>query len=168
MAHGQIVGGFYQNVIPGEPSEHFAQKYIEDEADAGRPFVVVPDGVVSGAKDDGDGTFTNPAQATPEPTPWVLTSIDFQDHCIACLGALTAPSGTPDEKFMAGAERFGEIMEYVTDPAATYLVKTAKTRFDMAVARDAFGQADTAKFLALIASAMQDGETARILTTWPT
>ena len=47
---------------------------------ATHPFVVVPDGTVHGAKDNGDGTFTNPPiPPPPVPQPRVATRIEVID-----------------------------------------------------------------------------------------
>lgn len=65
MTYAQIIGGFVQNCVDRPVGECFSPDYIASETDAGRPWVAVPDGTLSGAKDMGDGTFQNPVLPTP-------------------------------------------------------------------------------------------------------
>lgn len=131
-------------------------------------FVRVADDNVAGAVKQVNGTYLNPPPpAAPEPIAKTLTSIDFQDYSIAQLGVVADPTGTADEQFLAGAQRFGEIIKGVRT-STDVLYKTAEERYDAAVARDSFGKTDTGKFLALISALMKTGETEAIITNWPT
>lgn len=62
---------------------------------AANPFIVVPDGTVHGARDNGNGTFSNPAIPAPVLVDLVPSRSDFIDHCITQFG---------------GVARFGAIM----------------------------------------------------------
>ena len=130
-------------------------------------FVQVPEDKISGAVKQQDGGYINPTIQTPPAIPKKLTSVEFQDYCIAQLGAVAVPDGSVADIFGAGAIRYGEIISAVrTSTAAIY--KTAEERYNAAVARDAFGKSDTGKFLALIAADMHAGETEAIMGNWPT
>ncbi len=62
---------------------------------AANPFVVVPDGTIHGAKDNGNGTFSNPIIPPPVLNDLLLARSDFIDHCISQFG---------------GAARFGAVI----------------------------------------------------------
>lgn len=53
-------------------------------------FKQVTDGTVHGAKDNGDGTFTNPTVPTPSPVLKALTKAQFEAHLLANGNDLTA------------------------------------------------------------------------------
>lgn len=63
------------------------------------PFTEVPDGTLHGAKDNGDGTFSNPVIVQPALIDLILSKSDFIDHCSAQLGSAAT-----------GQVRFGAII----------------------------------------------------------
>jgi len=58
--NARIVDGYAVNVVTSPPSELFHPDWL-----AKNPFEIVPDGTVSNAVSNGDGTFTNPAPPPP-------------------------------------------------------------------------------------------------------
>lgn len=66
---------------------------------ARNPFTQVPEGTLHGARDNGDGTFTNPVVPLPVLTPASISASEFQETCEAAFGG-----------GMIGATRFGQVM----------------------------------------------------------
>lgn len=62
---------------------------------AKNPFTVVPDGTQHGAKDNGDGTFTNPVVATPVVIDTSFAAAEFA-AAISRKAAALADNGQPD------------------------------------------------------------------------
>lgn len=122
---------------------------------ARNPFVVVPDGTISNAVDNGNGTFTNPVETPPPgPQPLIVSSTSFQDICETALGGGAT-----------GATRFGKI---IRDLAASNddLVYGIYQRFMKSVT---FDKAKVAAMLAVLASKtiVTAQERTAILNTWP-
>jgi len=69
----------------------------------------VPAGTQHGAKPNGDGTYTNPANPQPQ-ADVVFDKADFKEYCYGVLGAMALPNGTAQQKLEAGLARFGEII----------------------------------------------------------
>lgn len=64
--YAHIVDGHTTNVVvtPPDLSLRFHPDWL-----AANPFVVVPDGTLHGARDNGDGTFSNPPAPAPPAPP---------------------------------------------------------------------------------------------------
>ena len=59
---------------------------------AANPFTVVPDGTLHGAKDNGNGTFTNPPIATPLTKDLTLTKKEARALAVEVFGGAGAGS----------------------------------------------------------------------------
>ena len=57
---------------------------------AANPFTVVPDGTLHGAKDNGNGTFTNPVPPPVPVTPVIMTDKQFRKYAAQKLGGAAA------------------------------------------------------------------------------
>lgn len=56
---------------------------------AAHPFVVVPNGTIHGAKDNGDGTFTNPQPTIPVLVDLTQSRPAFVDYLVQQVGSVT-------------------------------------------------------------------------------
>ncbi len=124
----------------------------------------VPAGTKHGAKANGDGTYTNPAETNPT-SPVVFDKADFKEYAYKVLGELALPNGTADQKVSAGLTRFGEIImaaDASTNPsvfAAFDQYKDAKT----------YRKEKVALFLAVLVTAtiVTQNEYNAIINGWP-
>lgn len=64
----RVTGGFALDCRVNASAAELAACFHPDWL-AKNPFVVVPDGTIHGAKDNGNGTFTNPSPSVPTPQP---------------------------------------------------------------------------------------------------
>ena len=116
MKYGIIVNGRVTEAteIPdplpawANDTQSFLDKVFPNLADAA--WIQIPDDVVSGATDDGDGSYTNPVESTQPTQPVTFDSADFQEYAYGILGTLAVPNGTTDQKMIAGITRYGEIL----------------------------------------------------------
>lgn len=148
--YAQVHSGIAHNVIPRAPEECFPASWIEKETDAGRPFSVVPDGTKHGARDNGNGTFTNPASTA---TTKVLTSTQF--HALAAS--------------IVGTERLGDIL-LALEASTNGNAKFAWQRYTAANAPDGkFIKSDCVElFTGIVAlTIMTATEATNILAAWP-
>ncbi len=58
MTWAQIIDGVACNPVTTDPAQCFTAAWLASNP----PFVEAPDGTLHGARDNGDGTFTNPTQ----------------------------------------------------------------------------------------------------------
>lgn len=157
--YAQIVNGQALNVIHGASVEEAKSKHFAPGYDGGNPGVdweLVPDGTQSGAKDNGDGTFTNPP-APSTSAPRVLSKTAFQDYAVSQLGGIPT-----------GMARLTEIMDATRD-SSSGAVRFAFARYEAAVT---FEKDNTAALTAIMASDSTVGhitsaERAAILDNWP-
>ena len=68
----QIIGGQAINIVMGDDvdsalAKAFADDFVKKQIALGNYWISVPDGTQPGAKDNGDGTFTNPTAPPPPP-----------------------------------------------------------------------------------------------------
>lgn len=117
----------------------------------------VPSGTQHGAKDNGNGTFTNPVVSTPTPQPRILSKTQFQDYVVTVIG------GVPD-----GMARFTEIMDATRD-SASGAVRFAFARYEAAAT---FEKDNTGQLTAIMANDSTTGhltsvERSAILGSWP-
>ncbi len=71
-AHNIVEGPTLDDAIAGK----FSPDWVANEAAAGHVFTAVPDGTMHGAKDNGDGTFSNPAAPAAPIPQW--NALDFK------------------------------------------------------------------------------------------
>lgn len=118
------------------------------------PFISVPDGTRHGARDNGNGTFTNPPASAGAAIPHVLSASAFQDICETGLGGNSA-----------GAARFGAIMRELATSQDDN-VFAINQRFIKATTFDK--QKTTAMLNALVLKAViTPQERSAILALWP-
>lgn len=148
----QIVNGVARDIVGGdEEGPHIAAGYNPN----GVAWTIVPDGTLSGATSNGDGTFTNPTPIAAEPR--ILTKTAFQDYVVSQLGGSTA-----------GMARFTAIMD-ATQNSASGAVRFAYARYEAALT---FEKSNTASLTAIMAADTQTGhitsdERSAILNNWP-
>lgn len=136
--------------------EDFADLDTLNRGLPGGGFVVVPDEAVHGAKDNGDGTFTNPSPSNPSKAPLILSASGFQDTCVAGLGGNSV-----------GEARFGAIIRAMASSNddlvfSIYQRFVKSTTFD----RQKSGQMLTVLVQKNIANLTAQERTA-ILAEWP-
>ena len=86
--YARIVDGFAVDIVVEPPL--LAERFNPDWM-AAQTFIVVPDGTIHGASDNGDGTFTNPPPATPPDVISVSDPIaDLSDQIQALSDAIAA------------------------------------------------------------------------------
>ena len=123
---------------------------------AANPFVVVPDGTMHGAKDNGNGTFSNPIVAPPPVVDLLLARSDLIDHLITQLG---------------GAARFGAVIA-AAKTATDGTVAAYYEKYSANGAPTTKAQAQTV-FTAIRAAGLPAGsqvtvaEITAIVTNWP-
>lgn len=94
-------------------------------------FQEVPEGTMHGAKDNGDGTFTNPEPPT-QITYQTMEKIDFMDHVYACLGGgldgiaafgaiLMEARASTDPMVVAAMERYASANTFNRDESSVFL-----------------------------------------------
>lgn len=110
----------------------------------------VPSGTQHGATDNGDGTFTNPTQATPLAA--TLSATAFNKHCWANLGGGTT-----------GMARFQAIIDAAA-ASETGAIKAVHTQY---VKSQTFDKSEVESMLGVISSLLQTGEADAILDNWP-
>jgi len=111
----RIVGGYAVDCQTASSIEVLATRF-HPEWLAKNPFVIVPDGTLHGALDNGNGTFTNPSPPPVSLIDRVLNENDLIDYVTGQLG-----NGA------AGDTRYGTILlaaKGTTDP--TVATKFAK------------------------------------------
>jgi len=121
-------------------------------------FFAVPDDNVSGATDNGDGTYTNPTLPTPPvlpALPAILSSTAFQDVTETALGGGST-----------GRTRFGEIIRAMSSSADDEVLAVSK-RYDKSLT---FERAKVSALLTLLVSKgiVQASERSAVLAAWPT
>lgn len=85
--YARISGGFALDCQVATSLDDLKSRF-HPEWLAAHPFVVVPDGTIHGAKDNGNGTFTNPPPPTPPTIDVELTRKDFRNHIVTALGGV--------------------------------------------------------------------------------
>lgn len=85
--YARIRDGFLTDVYT-VPSQAFPDMATLDKCLPGGGFIVVPDDKVHGAKDNGDGTYTNPSD--PPQTVKDKTPVEFEAWAIARVGSVAA------------------------------------------------------------------------------
>ena len=119
------------------------------------PFSIVPDGTLHGAKDNGDGTFTNIAVPAPEKHNLVLTRKALRAHIVKSLGDYPAASA--------------RLQSYLDDAAADVGTTTASKnrRYALETLRqdDSYTKSETSQLM----SALQftAGDKNAVLSNWP-
>lgn len=118
------------------------------------PFVVVPDGTAHGAKDNGDGTFTNPAIQNPPASPATLSASAFQDLCVNNLGGNSI-----------GETRFGAIVRTMST-SADDLVFSVYQRF---IKSSTFDKSKSIQMFQILQNKgiMTSQERNAIINAWP-
>lgn len=149
MTWAQIIDGLAVNVVTTDPKECFAEEWLESHP----PFIIVPDGTLHGAKDNGDGSFTNPSGVIPT-APLLLSATSFQDVCETALGVGAT-----------GQARFGAVIRAMA-ASADDQVFAAYQRFFKSIT---FDKAKVGLMLALLVSKglMTAQERLGILSGWP-
>lgn len=152
---GQIVSGHALNVVSGADVESALAQHFVGGYDGGHPGVSwtqIPDGTRSGAKDNGDGTFTNPASSPGVPA--ILGKTQFRSYAVSQLGG-----------GVTGMARVQAIMD--ATEAATGAVKFCFTQYQDATS---CVLADMTTFLAIVlgASIITQDEHDAVLNNWPT
>ncbi len=72
VAHNVVIGATLDLALDGK----YSPDWIASEGGEGRIWSLVPDGTIHGARDNGDGTFSNPPRP-PAPVPqW--NALDFK------------------------------------------------------------------------------------------
>lgn len=149
MKYARLKNGFLIDVysVPGD----FPDIETLNRCLPGGGFIEVPSDAVHGAKDNGDGYYTNPSQPTTPTRPIPLSKTAFMDLCWANLGGGAT-----------GMARFDEILEACrTTPGA---IRSACRRYEAA---DIFEKSNVAQMFAVIASVLEEGEADAILNNWP-
>ncbi len=149
----QIVGGVARDVCGGDDS---GPAIVPGYDPHGVGWTRVPDGTQSGATDNGNGTFTNPAAPAPESR--ILSKTAFQDYAVSQLGGGAT-----------GMARFTDIMDATRD-SASGAVRFAFARYEAALT---FEKANTAALTSIMAADTQTGhltsaERTAIIDNWPT
>lgn|GEM_PF-1830406 len=119
-------------------------------------FTLVPDGTKHGARDNGDGTFTNPIPRAVEPTYSSLSKVQFQDLCVVQLGGDAT-----------GRARYVSVMNQIkasTNPDTAF-------SYERYLAANALERDDVAVFLTLLVADPQNDLTEQekdlIIASWP-
>ncbi|CAB4188086.1 hypothetical protein UFOVP1169_56 [uncultured Caudovirales phage] len=110
----------------------------------------VPDDTQHGAKDNGDGTFTNPGPPPAKAVPLTLSATGFQDACETGLGSTA---------------RFGKIIRDMAESADDQVFSTYQ-RF---IKSTTFDKSKAAPLFSLLVSKglMTAPERTAILAAWP-
>ena len=122
---------------------------------AANPFTVVPDGTVHGARDNGNGTFTNPAPPAPVTADAILQRKEARMHVINALG---------------GSGPGSALLQYYLDIADANTATTAAAR-NMRLARDvirndmSFSKQEADSLLTALQFAASDR--LAVINTWP-
>ena len=154
FAHTEI--GFALDPYESDSAEAYLKRFTTD-ATKDWLVVEVPNNTEHGAKDNGDGTFTNPAAVPAAPaTPAVLSSTAFQDVCETALGGGST-----------GRARFGEIVRAMQTSADNELLAVYK-RYEKSVT---FEKSKVAGLLTLLVAkgvaSLTAQERTAILAGWP-
>lgn len=150
MMWAQIINGRAVNPVTVDPADCYAAEWLAEQP----PFVEVPDGTLHGAVDNGDGTFTNPVEASK---PRILSKTAFQDYAVTQLGG-----------GLTGMGRFTEIMDATRNSSAG-AVRFAYSRYEAA---NTFEKENTSQLTAVMAADTTEGhlteqERTAILDNWP-
>ena len=107
--YARLRGGSLIDVknVPGD----FAHLGTLNRCLPGGGFIDVPGDAQNGAKDNGDGTYTNPTPTAPALAPKVFDTASWKEYAYGVLGTIAAPLGTDDEKLTAGLRRYGAILK---------------------------------------------------------
>ena len=122
---------------------------------AANPFTVVPDGTIHGARDNGNGTFTNPPPTPVVTVDKILLRKEARDHVITALG---------------GSGPGSALLQYYLDIADANTATTAAAR-NMRLARDvirndmSFTKQETDSLLTALQFAASDR--LAVINTWP-
>lgn len=88
--YARIVAGFALDCQTAASVAELAARF-HPEWLANNPFSVVPDGTIHGAKDNGNGTFTNPPlPQPPQPSPMHLSRQELRDYLVTQFGGNSA------------------------------------------------------------------------------
>ncbi len=121
---------------------------------AAHPFIQVPDGTLHGARDNGNGTFTNPIVVPPPLPDAVLSRQQLRKHIVKVFG----DNGAAAAKLQA--YRDGALAEVGTTDAAK------RRRLALIVEReDTFTKDEADELMTLFQFVAQDK--ADVLAAWP-
>lgn len=96
--YARIQSGFAVDVQIAATATELAARF-HPEWFAANPFTVVPDGTLHGARDNGNGTFTNPLPPPVVAIPLTVSKTAFMDVCQTAFGGGAT-----------GRQRFGAII----------------------------------------------------------
>jgi len=151
--YARVQDGFLTDVwrVP----EDYPDTQTRDRALGPDGWVVVPDDAAHGAKDNGDGTYTNPSTVV-QLLPQILSATAFQEMCELALGGNSV-----------GRARFGEIIRAMETSADNEVFAAAKTYAKSTT----FERAKTQRFLTLLrqkgVAALTNAEITAIIAAWP-
>ena len=128
--YARIEGGLALDVVTADSAAD-AQALFGPVADAWA-FIVVPDGTLHGAADNGDGTYTNPTTTPAGVPPVTLTKVAFMDHAYPCLGAgvagiarygnvISQARASVSDLVIAAMERYAHAQTFERDDVADFL-----------------------------------------------
>ena len=119
------------------------------------PFVVVPDGTLHGAKDNGNGTFTNPPPPAPITVDSTLDRRTLRSHVVTVLGG--AGSGS------------AKLQNYIdtanTNTATTQTAQNMRLALDTYRNENLFTKTDAQQLMSALQFA--SGDSAAVLAAWP-
>lgn len=131
-------------------------------------IVSVPDGTRQGAKDNGDGTYTNPSVPSHTPQPSALSGKEFFEYAVAVLMTVNSANKA------ASMLRYGQIIAAMLAKAATDpMTAIAETSYRAALAGGHLTFADAEILIPALeangaASTITSAEATAILANWPT
>jgi len=150
--YARIVSGYALDCQVAATATELSARFHPDWLTA-NPFTVVPDGTIHGAKDNGDGTFTNPTPVIPAVVYALISASEFQETCEAAFGGGSV-----------GATRFGKVMRDMS-ASADDLVFSVYQRFVKSIT---FDRTKTSLALHVLQSAtiITGAERTAILNGW--